>query len=229
MLSTMASNTFQHTDSIFAEPMQDHEESNGATLGLELQQTQHDDNHLDENKLVGVVSDNPFASDARSASCGDGHNVDSEAAGPRDWTDTDPTVHQSGHTVAKESTSSGADDDALPASVDPLESVDPLDTTLSGGNNTYHDRTEPGTDISLEPHSFIEQSESRQHDIPDGPAEKDSRIAFATSDHIDSAHKSGLQGDRRATVQRGTISNGHDFSGKLVLSRNNSVVSMAKR
>jgi hypothetical protein len=224
----MASNIFQHTNSIFAEAEQ-HEESNDATLGLELQQTQHDDSHFTENNLVGVVSDNPFASDARSASCSDGNNIGSEAAEPRDWTDTDPAAHQASHPVAKESTSSGADHDAFPDSVDPLESVDPLDTSLSGGSNTNHDPSGPGTDISVRPQSSGEQSGSRQHDSSDGPAEKDPRIAFATSDQVDSAHKSGLQGDRRATVQCGTISSGHDFSGKLVLSRNNSVVSMAKR
>jgi hypothetical protein len=219
----MAYNVFQHTDSIFADAQQSHGESNDATLGLELQETQHDDNHFTENKLVGVVSDNPFASDAHRASRGDGLDVDSETAEPRDRTDTDPAVHQASQPVAEESSSSGADDDAFP------ESVDPLDTSLSGGNNTNHDRSGPGTAISARPRSSIEQSESRQHDNCNEPAEENPRIAFATSDHIDGAHKSGLQSDRRASVRRGTMSNEYDFSGKIVMSRNNSVVSMAKR
>jgi hypothetical protein len=219
----MASSVFQHTNSIFADAQQSHGESNDATLGLELQETQHDDNHFTGNKLVGVVSDNPFASDAHSTSHNDELNVDSEAAGPLDRTDTDPAVHQSSHPVAKESTSTGADDDAFP------ESVDPLDTSLSGGNTTSHHCSEPGTVSSARPQSSIEQSESRQHDNSNEPAEENPRIVFATSDHIDSAHKSGLQSDRGASVRRGTMSNDYDFSGKIVMSRNNSVVSMAKR
>jgi hypothetical protein len=230
----MASNAFQHTESIFADATQNPEESSDAALQLELTQTDHDDNHFTENKLVGVVSDNPFASDVHSASHGDGLNVDSEAAESRDRTDTytDLAVPRPSHSVAKGSISSGADQDAFPESLDPLDtslSVDPLDTSLSGGGNINHGRNEPGTEISMRPQSSVEQFESRQHDSFRKPAEENPRIVFATSDHNGSVYQSNLQGDRHASVRRDTTSNGYDFSGKIVLSRNNSVVRMPKR
>ena len=203
--------------------MQNHRESDDATLGLELQQTQLDDNNFTENKLVGVVSDNPFASDAHSSAHGDGLDVDSEAAGSRESTDIDAVLHQPSHPVAKESTSLGADYNAFP------DSVDPLDTSLSGGSNINHDHSRLGTDIPVGPQSCIEQSESSQHVNSNETVEQSPRIAFATSDHIDSAQKSSLQGERRASARRGTMLDGYDFSGKLVMSRNNSVVSTAKR
>jgi hypothetical protein len=218
----MASNLFQHTDSIFADDATHNPgESNDAVLELELTQTDHDDNHFTENKLVGVVSDNPFASDAHSASHGDGLDVDFEAAEPRDRTDTNANlaVPRPSHSVAKASISSSADQNAFP------ESVDPLDTSLSGDSNVNHGRSEPGTDISMRPQSSTEQSESRQHDNSRELAEPNPRIAFATSDHNGSVYQSNLQGDRHASFRRGT---GYDFSGKIVLSRNNSVVRMAK-
>lgn len=183
--------------------------SNDAVLDLELLQTHHDDDHSQENKLEGVVSDNPFASDAQSAPNSDGLNVDSEAA------------DRASHPVAEESDPSGAVQDAFPD-----DNVDPLDTSLSGGSNINHGRSEPGTDITMRPQSFTEQSESRQHDGVRSPAEETPRIAFASSDHVDNAHKSDLQSDRRASVRRDPKSNGYDFSGKISLSRNNSVVSM---
>jgi hypothetical protein len=220
----MASNLFQHTDSLF-NPVQDPRESSDAALDLELLQTHHDDdNHARENTLVGVVSDNPFASDARSTSHGDGINVDSEAAEPRDRTDTDPAVHLSSH---KESNSSSADHNTIPDTVGPLDTdnVDPLDTSLSGGSHINHGCVKPGTEISIGPQSSTEKSESRHHDDSKKLAEETPRIAFATSDHIDSASKSDLH-DPHAIIRRDTTSNGHDFSGKIVLSRNNSVVSM---
>lgn len=219
----MESNVFQHTDSIFADALEIPGESNDAALDLELLQTQHDDNHTGENRLVGVVSDNPFASDAQSAPYSDRLNVDSEAAEPRDRTETNPAVDRPSHPVAKESDPSGADQDAF------SENVDPLDTSLSGGSNINYGRSEPATDVSMNPQSFIEHPESRQHDNSRKSAEEAPRIAFATSDHVDSAHKSDLQGDRRSAVRRGTTSNSYDFSGKISLSRNNSVVSMVAK
>lgn len=208
----MASNVFQHTESLFAGTPENPGEGNDNALDLELLQTQHDDNHSAENRLEGVVSDNPFASDAHSALDSDGLNVDSEAA------------DRPSHPIAEESYPSGADQNAFPD-----ENVDPLDTSLSGGSNINHGRSEPGTDITMRPQSFTEQSESKQHDNSRKSAEETPRIAFATSDHVDSAHKSDLQSDRRASVRRDPKSNGYDFSGKISLSRNNSVVSMAKQ
>jgi hypothetical protein len=208
----MASNVFQHTDSIFADTVENPGESNDAALDLELMQTHHDDDntHSIENKLVGVVSDNPFASTVHSA------------AEPRDHTDTNLAVDRPSHLVTKESELSGADQNAFP------DNVDPLDTSLSGGSNINYGHSERGTDISMRPQSFTEQSESRQHDDSRKPAEETPRIAFATSNHVDSAHKIDPQGDRRATARRDTMSNGHDFSGKISLSRKNSVVSIGK-
>jgi hypothetical protein len=218
----MASNVFQHTDSIFANAVENPGESNDAALDLEPMQTHHDDNHSIENKLVGVVSDNPFASTVHSAPDTDGLDVDFEAAEARDHTYANPAVDHLSHPVAKESESPGADENAFP------DNVDPLDTSLSGGSNINCGHSERGTDISMRPQSFTEQSESRQHDDPRKPAEETPRIAFATSDHVDSAYKTNLQNDRRATVRRDTMSNGHDFSGKISLSRKNSVVSIGK-
>ena len=218
----MASNAFQHTDSIFADAVENPGESNDAALDLELMQTHHDDKHPIENKLVGVVSDNPFASTVHSAPYVDGLNVNFEAAEPRDRTHANPAVDRPSHLVAKESESSGADQNAFP------DNVDPLDTSLSGGSNINYGHSERGTDISMRPQSFTEQSESRQHDDSRKSAEETPRIAFATSDHVDSAQKIDLQSDRRASVRRDTMSNGHDFSGKISLSRKNSVVSIGK-
>jgi hypothetical protein len=217
----MASNIFQHTDSIFADAVDNPGESNDAALDLELMQTHHDDTHSIENRLVGVVSDNPFASTVHSAPDTDGLNANFEAAEAGDHTDANPAVDPS-HLVATESESSGADQNAFP------DNVDPLDTSLSGGSNINYCHSERGTDISMRPQSSTEQSESRQHDDSRKPAEETPRIAFATLDHVDSAHKIGPQGDRRATVRRDTMSNGHDFSGKISLSRKNSVVSIGK-
>jgi hypothetical protein len=213
----MASNIFQHTDPFFADATQNPGESNDAALQLELTQTDHDDDHLSpENKLVGVVSDNPFASDARTASHGDAPNVDSEAAEPRDRTNTNTSlaVPRPSHSVAKASISTIADQDAFPESVDPLDtslSVDPLDTSLSGGSNINHAHSEPGTDVSMRPQSSTEQSGSQQHDKFQTPAEENPRIAFTTSDHNGSVYQSNLQSDRPANSRRGT---GYDFSGK---------------
>ena len=208
----MASNAFQHTDSIFADAVENPGESNDAALDLELMQTHHDDDntHSIENKLVGVVSDNPFASTVHSA------------VEHRDHTDTNLAVDRPSHLVTKESELSGADQNAFP------DNVDPLDTGLSGGSNINYGHSERGTDISMRPQSFTEQSESRQHDDSRKSAEETPRIAFATSDHVDSAQKIDLQSDRRASVRRDTMSNGHDFSGKIILSRKNSVVSIGK-
>jgi hypothetical protein len=229
----MASNVFQHTDPFLADAIQNPGETHDAGLDLELLRTQHDDdNHATENRLVGVVSDDPFASDARTASHVDELNAVPEGAEPEDRTDTDTNtnlaVPRLSHSVAKSSISSGADLDAIPESVDPLDtslSVDPLDTSLSRGSNIDHGRSEPGRDISVKPQSSIEQPESRQHDNLQKPAEENPRIAFATSDHNGSVYQSNLQSDRPANSRRGT---GYDFSGKMVLSRNNSVVRIAK-
>lgn len=218
----MASNVFEHTDSVFVDALENPGESNGAALDLELVRTHHDDNHSRENKLVGVVSDDPFASAVHPAPYSDGLDADSEAAGPRDRTNTNNAVDRPSHPVAKESEPSSADQNVFP------DNVDPLDTSLSGGSNINYGRSEPGTNISMRPQSFTEQSESRQHDNFRISAEETPRIVFATSDHVDSAHKSDLQGDRRASVRRDTMSNGYNFSGKISLSRNNSVVSMVK-
>jgi hypothetical protein len=230
----MASNLFQHTDPFVADAIQNPEESHDAGLDLELLRTQHDDdNHATENRLVGVVSDDPFASDARSASHVDELNAVPEAAEPEDRTDTNTNtnlaVPRPSHSVAKESISSGADLDAIPESVDALDtslSVDPLDTSLSHGSNINHARSESSTEISTKPQPSTEQPESRRHGNFQEPAEGNPRIAFATSDHNGSVYQSNLQSERPANVRRGT---GYDFSGKMVLSRNNSVVSMVAK
>lgn len=237
--SVPAKDIFDHTNPFHDDALHNPGETNGAAL--EPVHTEPDHDSEDHHNLVGVVSDNPFANNERSASNTEGHNVDAGAVAPGDPSFHNPAAEETRPTAEPESRNTLSPIDAL------SDGVDPRDTSLGGGSpggdldpaadrkapvqttnsNINNDRCEAGTEPYMIPQSPIQDGGEAAIDSPQKQAEEDHpRIAFADADQIDSTLKSGskdqsdLPHGRRQSVRRGTIQgDDYDFSGKLGLTR----------